>query len=258
MKLLEVDGLTVGYRAEPVLREVDVSIGRGEIVAILGANGAGKTTLLKAIAGLVEPRRGTVRFCGEDLARTRIEQRARRGLILVPEGRRLFRGLTTVDNLRAGRFTEREGDSVEQVLEFFPRLAERSASRAAQLSGGEQQMLAIGRALCGGPELILLDEPSLGLAPLITESLFEALRVLVQRDLGILLAEQNVHAATRAADRCLVIDQGRIVFEGASRTTEERERVSAAYASVIELGADAGVAVGLTGSSRLGGRISSP
>jgi branched-chain amino acid transport system ATP-binding protein len=234
---LEVQDLVVAYRAEPVVREVSFAVEPGEIVAVLGPNGAGKTTLLKTIAGLVQPRSGAVRLDGRDLRRDRPEDRARHGLLLVPEGRRLFRGLTTVENLRSGSFNGRDGYGVEEVLELFPALAKRQTSRAGQLSGGEQQMLAIGRALCGDPRVLLVDEPSLGLAPLITASVFETFRELAGRGMAIVIAEQNVHAATEVADRCLVLATGTVTFAAPSRSPEERARVGAAYAETIDIAA---------------------
>jgi branched-chain amino acid transport system ATP-binding protein len=241
MSALDVAALVVGYRAEPVVREVSLSVDPGEIVSVLGPNGAGKTTLFKTIAGLVPPRSGAMRLGGEDVLRDAAESRARGGLLLVPEGRRLFGSLTVVDNLRTGAFSRREGFSIDEVLELFPRLAERRESRAHQLSGGEQQMLAIGRALCGGPTVLLLDEPSLGLAPRITEIVFATFRRLADRGLAVVVAEQNVHAALAVADRCLVLDRGSVVFEGATRTEEERARVQEAYAATVDIGATAGV-----------------
>ena len=237
MSLLEVDGLVVAYGAEPVLRNVDLSIDAGEIVAVLGPNGAGKTTFFKAITGLVEQTEGVVRFDGADLGRTRAEDRARRGLVLVPEGRRLFRKLTVDENLRAGRFTGREGYSVGDVYLAFPRLEERRTSEAWQLSGGEQQMLAIGRALCGGPSALLVDEPSLGLAPLVVHVVFERFRALADNGIAVVIAEQNVAAATAVADRCVILQAGTVAYEGPCGTAEEIRAVNSAYASVIEIGA---------------------
>jgi branched-chain amino acid transport system ATP-binding protein len=237
MSSLAASDLVVGYTAEPVLRHVSVSVEAGEIVAILGPNGAGKTTLFKALAGLAEPRQGTVSLDGSALGRMRAEQRSRKGLILVPEGRRLFPQLTVLENLRAGRFTRRNGSTIEDVLRLFPRLAERTGTKAAQLSGGEQQMLAIGRALCGGPSVLLVDEPSLGLAPLIVETVFETFRGLADSGIAILIAEQNVAAATRVADRAVILDTGSIAFESACATAEQIEAVNRAYSAVIEIGA---------------------
>jgi branched-chain amino acid transport system ATP-binding protein len=239
MSALEVSDLVVGYRAEPVVREVGLTVDPGEIVSVLGPNGAGKTTLFKTIAGLVSPRSGAVRLDGEDVLRDAAESRARGGLLLVPEGRRLFGSLTVVDNLRTGAFSLREGFSIDEVLELFPRLAERRESRAHQLSGGEQQMLAIGRALCGGPTVLLLDEPSLGLAPRITEVVFQTFRRLAERGLAVVVAEQNVHAALAVADRCLVLDRGSVVFEGATRTAEEHAQVQQAYTATVDIAATA-------------------
>ena len=235
MTAIECSRLVVGYRAEPVVRDVSLSVQPGEIVAVLGANGAGKTTLLKTLAGLLQPRSGSVALRGEMLGRQPPEERARRGLLLVPEGRRLFPTLSTVDNLRTGRFTEREGYTVDEVLALFGRLAERRESLAGQLSGGEQQMLAIGRALCGGPEVLLIDEPSLGLAPRITSSVFETFGRLAQRGLAVLIAEQNVHAAMRVADRCIVLDRGVVTLSASVQTAEGREAIEQAYTATVDI-----------------------
>jgi branched-chain amino acid transport system ATP-binding protein len=237
MSGLAAEGLVVAYGAEPVLRNVHLEIAPGEVVAVLGPNGAGKTTLFKTIAGLVEQREGRVLLDGVDLGSTRAEARARRGVLLVPEGRRLFRRLTVVENLRAGRFSRRDGYSLDDVYGIFPRLAERKSSEGSQLSGGEQQMLAIGRALVGGPSVLLVDEPSLGLAPLVVQTVFETFRTLAANGLAIVIAEQNVAAATAVSDRCVILDAGEIVFESRCTSVEEVAAVNDAYASVIEIGA---------------------
>jgi branched-chain amino acid transport system ATP-binding protein len=239
MSALSVERLLVAYGAEPVLRNVNLQVGSGEIVAVLGPNGAGKTTLFKTVAGLVEQREGRILLDGDDLRAARAEERARRGVLLVPEGRRLFRRLTVVENLRAGRFSRRDGYSLDEVFEIFPRLAERKGSEGGQLSGGEQQMLAIGRALVGGPSVLLVDEPSLGLAPLVVRAVFDQFHRLAERGLAIVIAEQNVAAATAVADRCVVLDAGAIVFESPCHTQDEIASVNDAYASVIEIGATA-------------------
>jgi branched-chain amino acid transport system ATP-binding protein len=235
MTAIECDRLIVGYRAEPVVREVSLSVQPGEIVAVLGANGAGKTTLFKTMAGLMQPRSGSVELDGQPLGRQPPEARARRGLLLVPEGRRLFPTLSTLDNLRTGGFTGRDGYSVDEVLALFPRLADRQESLAGKLSGGEQQMLAIGRALCGGPDVLLIDEPSLGLAPRITDSVFEAFGRLARSGLAVLIAEQNVQAAMRVADRCIVLDRGNVTLSASVHTAEGREVIEQAYTATVDI-----------------------
>jgi branched-chain amino acid transport system ATP-binding protein len=239
MSVLDVDDLTVGYRAGAAVRSVTLHVEAGELLTVLGPNGAGKTTLLKTIAGLLVPWEGTVAVDGRDVTRSLTEERARAGLLLVPEGRRLFRGLTTVENLRAGAFTGRDGMSIDDVLTLFPRLAERRTSHAGLLSGGEQQMLAIGRALRAGPRALLIDEPSLGLAPMIVDLVFAAFRELSARGIAIVLAEQNVHAATAVADRCVILDTGEMRFSGPCVTEADREQIRHAYSETIALGASA-------------------
>ena len=237
MSVLDVKELIVGYRAEPVVRSVTLNVEAGELLTVLGPNGAGKTTLLRATAGLLGLWEGSVSVDGLNLTRALTEERARAGLLLVPEGRRLFRSLTTVENLRAGAFTGRDGMSIDDVLTLFPRLAERRTSQAGLLSGGEQQMLAIGRALRAGPRVLLVDEPSLGLAPMIVESVFAAFRELTARGIAIVLAEQNVHAATAVADRCVILDAGETRFSGPCASDGDRERIRRAYSETVALGA---------------------
>ncbi|MGW4335400.1 ABC transporter ATP-binding protein [Rhodococcus koreensis] len=232
---LEVENLVVGYRGEPVLDQLSVSLREGEVVAVIGPNGAGKSTLLKCLAGIVGARSGAVRFRSRDLSRRTTEARVRDGLALVPEGRHLFKNLTVEDNLRTGHFAGRQGHSADDVYEMFPRLTERRQSLAGQLSGGEQQMLAIGRALIGGPSLLLVDEPSLGLAPLVTKSVFGVLNELASSGMSILLGEQNAYAAMEVADRCLVLGQGKIQFEGESRTAEGQKRITDEYQKMIDV-----------------------
>jgi branched-chain amino acid transport system ATP-binding protein len=236
MSKLAVEDLVVAYGAEPVLRDVHFEVEPGEILAVLGPNGAGKTTLFKTIAGLLTQRGGTVRLDGRELGRTSAERRARQGIILVPEGRRLFNELSVLDNLRAGSFTGRDGYEIDRVLEIFPRLGERLDSHGGMLSGGEQQMLALGRALRGGPAVLLVDEPSLGLAPLIVETVFDTFGAMAREGIAVVIAEQNVAAATAVAGRCLILEAGELAFESACRTPEEIEAVNAAYASVIKIG----------------------
>jgi branched-chain amino acid transport system ATP-binding protein len=214
--LLEVEGLTAGYGAAPVLHDVGFTVRQGVIVAVLGANGAGKTTLLRTLSGLLRPSRGRVLFDGHDLRHVRVEQMVRRGIAHVPEGRGVVTELTVDENLRLGGLWRTDRADVRramaEVYEMFDPLAQRRESPGHQLSGGERQMLALGRALVARPRLLLLDEPSLGLAPKVTTQIMTLLRTL--RDdtgLTVLLVEQNVHGALSIADEGLVLALGRIV-----------------------------------------------
>ncbi|AEV88540.1 ABC transporter ATP-binding protein [Actinoplanes sp. SE50] len=224
--LLRVDGLTAGYGAAPVLHDVRLRVRAGEIVAVLGANGAGKTTLLRTLSGLVRADRGSVVFDGEDLAGVRVEQMVRRGIAHVPEGRGVVTELTVEENLRLGGLWRRDradaARALDEVYGLFPALAQRRASAGHQLSGGERQMLALGRALIGRPRLLLLDEPSLGLAPKVTAQIMALLRDLRDRTgLAVLLVEQNVRSALSIADEGIVLSLGRVATR--NRATELRD-----------------------------------
>ncbi|MFF5079825.1 ABC transporter ATP-binding protein [Actinoplanes sp. NPDC000266] len=209
--LLEVDGLTVGYGAAPVLHDVSLTVQEGQIVAVLGANGAGKTTLLRALSGLLPPATGRVVFDGADLRGVKVERLVRHGIAHVPEGRGVVTELTVDENLRLGGLWRKPQPSLEPIYELFPRLAERRSHLGHQLSGGERQMLAIGRALAAQPRLLLLDEPSLGLAPRVTGQIMALLRDLRDRTgLAVLLVEQNVRSALSIADQGVVLSLGRI------------------------------------------------
>jgi branched-chain amino acid transport system ATP-binding protein len=211
--LLEISGLVAGYDSAEILHGVDLRVGHGEAVAVIGPNGAGKSTLLNAIAGLGKTRSGTIRFDGEDLLRQKMPRRVRNGVVLVPEGRQVFPTLSVKENLWLGGFaaSSTRKESIEEVLELFPRLAERLAQRAGTLSGGEQQMLAIGRGLVARPKLLMIDEPSLGLAPVLIEIVVERLQLL-RKDLGItmLIAEQGISVAKEVCDRIYILGAGRI------------------------------------------------
>jgi ABC-type branched-subunit amino acid transport system ATPase component len=223
--VLEVHDLTCGYHDGPdVLQGVSVEVGRGEVVALVGLNGAGKSTLVKAACGLIATRRGSVRFADEDVTSASCDARARKGLMLVPEGRELFATMSVAENLLLGmnpiprRDRARRGnEAYERVFGLFPVLAQRKAQQAGTLSGGEQQMLAIGRALMSSPDLLVLDEPSLGLAPRMVESIFSVLRELNRSGLSILLVEQNAAIALDASHRSYLLELGRVVSSGASR-----------------------------------------
>ena len=228
--LLELRDVEARYGAVKALHGVSLAVAEGELVAVLGANGAGKTTTLRAISGTVR-RGGQIVFAGRRLPR-RAEATARAGIAHVPEGRGTFMELTVWDNLRLGAYTRRGGlkDDARRVFDFFPRLEERRDQQAGTLSGGEQQMLALGRALMARPRLLLLDEPSLGLAPLVVREIFRALQRMQQEDgVAVLVVEQNARMALRAARRAYVLEVGRVVVEGASDELRENESVRKSY-----------------------------
>ena len=213
--LLSVRNLSAGYRGLPALHGVSLEVRAGEIVALVGANGAGKSTLLRSIAGLIKPASGSVVFEGNEIGGAPAHRIVRRGIALVPEGRRLFGRLPVIDNLLLGAYAHGEGP-LEDVFTLFPVLRERSAQLAGTLSGGEQQMVAIGRALMSKPRLLLLDEPSLGIAPRLVARIYETLLEINRRGLTVLLVEQNVRAALQIASRAYVLQTGRIVQQGLS------------------------------------------
>jgi branched-chain amino acid transport system ATP-binding protein len=232
--MLRADGLEVGYGALTVLRDVSLHVESGEIVAIIGANGAGKSTLLKAISGLLPASRGQIWFQDREITRLPPHRIVAAGIAQVPEGRQVFAELSVADNLELGAFSWARGggraaDELARVYALFPRLRERAAQQAGTLSGGEQQMLAIGRALMARPKLLLLDEPSLGLAPLVVRTIFDAIAQLKQAELAILLVEQNARAALAMADRAYVLETGRVVSEGTGRALLEDEQVQRSY-----------------------------
>ena len=231
---LAIQGLTVGYGGAPVLHGVGFALAPGEIVALLGANGAGKTTLLRTLAGLVAAASGTIALDGRDLTALRPEDRARRGLALVPDGQSVVAELTVDENLRLGALWRHRGAARERaitgVYEMFEPLARRRTSVGHQLSGGERQMLALGRALVADPMLLALDEPSLGLAPLVVAQLMSTLRVAAaDRGLTVLLAEQNVTSALSIADRGVVLDLGHVVADAPAAALAADETLRHAY-----------------------------
>lgn len=224
--LLSVAELHAGYGETEVLRGVSLDVDRGEVVSLVGRNGVGKTTTLRTIAGSVTPTDGEITYGGESLAGAEPVDVARRGVALVPEGRRVFPGLTVEENLRIGRLGGDEGGrSIEDVLETFDSLSNRRTNQAAQLSGGEQQMLAIARALLTDPDLLLLDEPTEGLAPVIVEQVQELIETLNDEGLTVLLVEQNVRVAMALADRHYILDKGEVVYTGTSDHLEAEEAV---------------------------------
>jgi branched-chain amino acid transport system ATP-binding protein len=232
--VLHIERLRSGYGRIEVLHGVSLSVERGEIVTLIGANGAGKTTLLQAVAG-VQPSAGAIRFGGEDIARVPAHLRVKRGISLVPEGRQLFAPLSVRDNLRLGTWSRSgtgSGRGLERVCALFPMLAELLEVSAGALSGGQQQMLAIGRALMAEPRLLLLDEPSMGLAPNIVDQVLAAIRALKAGGLTILLVEQNARAALAIADRAYVLETGRIALTGSASEIRDDPRVREAYLGV--------------------------
>jgi branched-chain amino acid transport system ATP-binding protein len=231
--LLDIRGLRVNYGGIQALQAIDIVVRAGEVVTLIGANGAGKTTTLRAISRLVSPAGGTIAYGGQDITRLRPDEVVRLGIAQVPEGRRVLARQTVFDNLQLGAYT-RSGRAaisadIEEQFQRFPRLAERRSQLAGTLSGGEQQMLAIARALMSRPQLLLLDEPSLGLAPLVVRAIFEIIRDLHTAGVTILLVEQNASLALQNADRGYVLDAGQITIEGAAADLLADERVRKAY-----------------------------
>ena len=216
--LLELKNLSSGYGRVEVLRGIDLTVGGGEIVALLGSNGAGKSTLNNTVCGLIAAWAGSVFFDGQDLSHAHYRDIVLAGLIQVPEGRKIFPNLSVLENLELGSFTrarERRVQNLDKVFGIFPRLKERTAQKAGTLSGGEQQMLAIGRGLMAEPRLLILDEPSLGLSPLLVEEMFALIRQLHDDGLAVLLVEQNVAQSLEIADRAYVLENGLVRFSGA-------------------------------------------
>jgi len=229
--LLEVEDVGARYGPVQVLHGVSLTVGEGEVVAVLGSNGAGKTTTLRAISGLVTMS-GEVRFAGERITRAAPERVARRGIAHVPEGRGIFQELSVRENLRLGAYLRRDGfdDGYERARAYFPWLERREDQQAGTLSGGEQQMLALARALMSRPRLLLLDEPSLGLAPLVVRELFEIVTELNEKEgLAVLVVEQNAKLALRSSSRAYVLEVGRVAIEGPSAELAENESVRKSY-----------------------------
>jgi branched-chain amino acid transport system ATP-binding protein len=230
--LLEVEDLDVRYGRNHAVKSVSLNVGDREIVTVLGANGAGKSSLLKAIQGMVKPATGRVRFDGRDVTDWSAPRRVQEGLVMVPEGRQIFISLTVHENLQMGAYCRRDSEveqDIEAIYERWPNLAERRDMLAAVLSGGEQQMLAIGRALLARPRLMMLDEPSLGLSPIMVTRLFSRLDELNSQGLTILLVEQNTHMALAAADRGYVLELGSAVLQGTPQELIDSQRLEEAY-----------------------------
>jgi branched-chain amino acid transport system ATP-binding protein len=233
MAVLQLSGVETYYGRVRALNGVSIDIGQGEIVALIGSNGAGKTTTLRTISGLLSPAVGTITFEGRDITAMPAAQRVELGICHVPEGRRLFPRMTVNDNLTLGAYTRRNGPEVqrdrERVFTLFPRLRERSSQIAGTLSGGEQQMLAIGRAMMSGPRVLMMDEPSLGLAPILVATIFEIITTLNEQGIPILLVEQNAHKALEVAHRAYVLETGSIVKQGTGQELLQSEDVAKAY-----------------------------
>jgi branched-chain amino acid transport system ATP-binding protein len=230
---LEVRGLTADIGAVRILQGLDLDVAEGEAVALIGSNGAGKSTLMRSVAGLLRPIGGSVRYGGADLGRLSADKVVRLGLALVPEGRQIFAPLNVRENLLMGAYAKREGPrELERVLAVFPKLAARLQQLGGTLSGGEQQMLAIGRALMSAPRLLLLDEPSLGLAPKVVAEIFEVIGQLVASGTSVLLAEQNAAMALRVAGRGYVLREGNIVLSGSARALADDPTVQQAYLGI--------------------------
>ncbi|WP_406820042.1 ABC transporter ATP-binding protein [Pseudomonas sp. KnCO4] len=232
--ILQVNDLKVSYGAIQAIKGIDLQVTEGEMVALIGANGAGKTTTLKTLAGLLKPSAGQIIFAGKTHATIKSHDLIREGLALVPEGRGIFPKLTVHENLEMGAFSRTDGKDavnadIERMYAIFPRLKERAHQLAGTMSGGEQQMLAISRALMGRPKLLLLDEPSMGLAPIIVQKIFETIRDVVKGGVTLLLVEQNARLALQTCDRAYVIDSGRIALTGACQDLLHDKQVQKAY-----------------------------
>ncbi len=236
-RLLDVAGLSVSYGDAQALWDVSFSVHEGEIFSIIGSNGAGKSTILRTLTGLMQPSSGRIDFLGEPVVGKRPSGIVERGMSLVPEGRGLFSTMTVMENLELGAFTKRcrpyKAESLKWVFDLFPHISTRREQIAGKMSGGEQQMLAIGRALMSRPKLLMLDEPSLGLAPLVVRTVFEIVGALKAQGVTVLLVEQNVHQALKIADRACVIKGGRIVMEGKGADLLADPEIQKAYMGVV-------------------------
>ncbi|MED3661665.1 ABC transporter ATP-binding protein [Ureibacillus sp. FSL K6-8385] len=231
--MLQVNNIDVYYGNIHALKGVSLEVNEGEIVTLIGANGAGKTTLLKTLSGLLKPKHGTILYNMQQIGGKPAQGIVKNGIVHVPEGRRVFANMSVEENLELGAFLRKDRDGIKKdlnrVYEMFPILNERRKQLAGTLSGGEQQMLAIGRGLMSKPKLLLLDEPSMGLAPIIVQQIFEIIQTINQEGTTILLVEQNAHMALSIADRAYVIETGRIVLSGSAKELQESEQVKAAY-----------------------------
>ena len=229
--MLKIEDMHVYYGAIHAIKGVSFEVGEGEIVALIGANGAGKSTILKTVSGLMHPRSGSISFCGQDIAHTEAYKLLRTGLAHVPEGRRIFLQMSVQENLEMGAFTQKEvsKEELDKVFELFPRLLERRKQIAGTLSGGEQQMLAMSRALMSHPKLMMLDEPSMGLAPILVDQIFDIVTQLHKDGTTILLVEQNASKALQIADRAYVLETGKVTLSGTGAELAQSDEVKKAY-----------------------------
>jgi branched-chain amino acid transport system ATP-binding protein len=231
--MLIIDNLEVRYGKVEALKGISLHVKRGETVTLIGANGAGKSTLLKTVSGLIRPEAGSITFEGEEISKLSPDEIVRRGIAHVPEGRRIFTNMTVMENLKMGAYQRKDKEQLksdyDEVFSFFPILKERAKQLAGTLSGGEQQMLAISRALLSKPKLLLLDEPSLGLAPVMVDIVFDVIEKIRKTGITILLVEQNAHLALETSQRAYVLETGEIKMSGESQSLLEDERVKEAY-----------------------------
>jgi len=231
--VLDVNELEIAYGGIRAVQGISLHVDAGELIALIGANGAGKTTTLNCLAGLIRPTRGQVSLFGQELTQVPPHQRVQRGLALVPEGRGIFSRLTVLENLEMGAYTRKKDGTlqtdIEQIYTLFPRLAERRKQMAGTLSGGEQQMVAIGRAMMSRPKMLLLDEPSMGLAPMLVEQIVATIQTIAKNGVAILLVEQNAHLALQISQRAYVMESGQITLTGDSKSLQQDERVRKAY-----------------------------
>lgn len=232
--MLKVNNIDVFYGSNiQALKGVSLEVNEGEIVTLIGANGAGKTTLLKTLSGLLKPKKGTIEYLGKSIGGKAAQGIVKSGISQVPEGRRVFSNMSVEENLELGAYLRKDRDGIKKDLErvytLFPRLLERSKQSAGTLSGGEQQMLAMGRAIMAKPKLLLLDEPSMGLAPLMVQTIFSIIKEINEEGTTILLVEQNAHMALSVAQRAYVIETGKVVLSGDAKELQESDEVRAAY-----------------------------
>lgn len=233
LKMIKIDNLVVAYGGIEALKGISLEVPNGKIVTLVGANGAGKSTTLKSIVGLVKPKSGSINYEGADLTKLNTELMVKKGIALVPEGRRVFADLTVLENLKIGAYTRKDtkgiAEDLEKVYSLFPRLKERTWQLAGTLSGGEQQMLAIGRALMSRPKLIMMDEPSLGLAPIIVKELFGIIKRINEEGMTVLLIEQNANAALKIADVGYIMETGKITLSGSGKELLANDEIKKAY-----------------------------
>ena len=233
MSMLKVDNLNVYYGSIHALKGVSLHVDEGEIVTLIGANGAGKSTLLKTLSGLLKPKEGTIEYLNDSIAGKQAQAIVKAGISHVPEGRRVFAEMSVEENIELGAFLRKDKAGIQQdfqkVYEIFPRLHERRKQSAGTLSGGEQQMLAMGRAILARPKLLLLDEPSMGLAPLMVKTIFQVVKDINQEGTTILLVEQNANMALSIADRAYVIETGRVILSGTAKELQASEEIKNAY-----------------------------